>query len=442
MDVQVATVDTASGQDRVLAVAARRDTRSAAGVLTLCHPIVLGLSLMLAQLALALTLAGTPKLKHAYHRLLQWDSNWYHHILAKGYRTTVPPPAVHDPEKSNVGFLPGYPLWARIVQKVSHAHREKAMLIAAQLACWGFWVYLILLLRGWQAADGLILLALAAVAVHPAAFFLIAGYSESLFLMTLLGMIYWSQGRPRPGSALLSGAHGFMMTLTRIVGLPCAVYAVVNFLSSPSESVRTHRFWKGFALAAGASLLALAGIGSYFAYCHYRWGQWNVYLQAQSIGWQIVPDYKAVFRWKTYVSSYTHDWEETINPGRLGRLFLGLTVAGFALLAVLEAWAAWGGSRSWRGRLGLYAVAWFLFYIPASGQAGVLQFTGMSRYSFCCHVVMVLILVHLLASAPKLRQRLLPWVPHLTLIGLPLGLVSFGVQVMFVCRFLRGKWVA
>src|SRR5205823_5864598 len=115
-------------------------------------------------------------------------------------------------------------------------------------------------------ADELILVGVAVLAAHPAAFFLIAGYSESLFMMTLLGMIYWGHACRNTGSALLSGLHGAVMTLTRIVGLPCAVYALVTFLSAPPASVRTRRFWSGFTLAAFASVVALLGILSYFAY--------------------------------------------------------------------------------------------------------------------------------------------------------------------------------
>ncbi len=40
-----------------------------------------------------------------------------------------------------------------------------------------------------------------AIAAHPTAFFLIAGYSESLFLMALLGFMYWSTAEGRDGQS-------------------------------------------------------------------------------------------------------------------------------------------------------------------------------------------------------------------------------------------------
>jgi len=45
------------------------------------------------------------------------------------------------------------------------------------------------------------------IAAHPAAFFLVAGYSESLFLMALLGFIYWSTAEGRSAEILGSGAR-------------------------------------------------------------------------------------------------------------------------------------------------------------------------------------------------------------------------------------------
>src|SRR5262249_54542518 len=150
------------------------------GAAEVWQAVGLGLGITLAQLAAVLLLAGTPDLPGAYRKLLQWDSGWYHHIITQGYRSTIPP-VRQDGNLANVAFFPGYPVWSRLVAATFRLGPEEAMLLAAQLAAWGFWTYFLLLLRragtprGWQAAG------VVALAAHPTAFVLVCGMSESLF---------------------------------------------------------------------------------------------------------------------------------------------------------------------------------------------------------------------------------------------------------------------
>src|SRR5207249_8092520 len=65
------------------------------------------------------------------------------------------------------------------------------------------------------------------ILTHPAAFFLIAAYSESLFLMALLGFIYWSSAQGR-ASKVWAALHGVVMSATRIVGIVCAAFPLVR----------------------------------------------------------------------------------------------------------------------------------------------------------------------------------------------------------------------
>ena len=64
-----------------------------------------------------------------------------------------------------------------------------------------------------------------AIVVHPGPFYLVVGYSESLFLLGLLGYFYWCEKAGR-WSWSLAARHGFGMTATRLVGLPAAVFPV------------------------------------------------------------------------------------------------------------------------------------------------------------------------------------------------------------------------
>ena len=57
---------------------------------------------------------------------MAWDSVWYRHIAANGYRTVVPPTLHPQPDQSNVAFLPGYPFWGRTIHKVFNTRIDEA----------------------------------------------------------------------------------------------------------------------------------------------------------------------------------------------------------------------------------------------------------------------------------------------------------------------------
>src|SRR5205823_7027127 len=101
-----------------------------------------------------------------------------------------------------------------------------ALLITAQLAAWGFWIYFFLFCKRWNISPGLQICGALLIAAHPAAFFLIADYSESLFLMALLGFIYWSTAEGRYAK-FWAAVHGIVMSATRIVGIVCAAFPLV-----------------------------------------------------------------------------------------------------------------------------------------------------------------------------------------------------------------------
>src|SRR5262249_60120085 len=95
--------------------------------------------------------------------------------------------------------------------------------VTSQLACGGFWTVGVLFLQRWRVPAGLAIAGIVALLVQPCAFFLVTGYSESLFLFALLGFLYFA-GKPGPLAWALAVPFGFLMTATRIVGLPVATY--------------------------------------------------------------------------------------------------------------------------------------------------------------------------------------------------------------------------
>src|SRR5205809_298047 len=178
------------------------------GVASYCHdvmdrswsplkPLLAGLVLTLLQLVMAVCLlAPDGPASYRYSTLIQADSYWFMNIVDRGYHTIVPLIDHKAMEVSNVAFFPAYPTIAALFHYGLNIDTGTALLIVAQLAAWGFWSYFFLFCTRWNISPALQICGALLILAHPAAFFLIAGYSESLFLMSLLGFIYcqWRLG--------------------------------------------------------------------------------------------------------------------------------------------------------------------------------------------------------------------------------------------------------
>ena len=186
---------------------------------------IAALILTLAQIGIAVCVVAPPEwpLSDRYASLIQHDGHWFANIVNRGYGTTVPPMDHKVMEVSNVAFFPAYPLLSMLVGSIFHLNAHRALLVTAQLAALGFWFYFFLFCERWRLSPALRFFGAVAIVAHPAAFYLIAGYSESLFLMSLVGFIYWSSAEGR-AAKILAALHGFVMSATRIVGIPCALF--------------------------------------------------------------------------------------------------------------------------------------------------------------------------------------------------------------------------
>src|ERR1700730_2165011 len=192
------------------------------------RPFVAGLVLTLAQIAVAVCLlAPEGALSDRYSTLIQHDSFWFMNIVDRGYQTTVPPVNHKVMEVSNVAFFTAYPAIAALLRRAFDLETDVALLVTAQVAAWGVWTYFFLFCERWNLSPALQLFGALSIVAHPAAFFLIAGYSESLFLMALLGFIYWS-GAEGGFAKIWAALHGIITSATRIVGIACAALPVVR----------------------------------------------------------------------------------------------------------------------------------------------------------------------------------------------------------------------
>src|SRR5439155_25298456 len=150
-------------------------------------------------------------LSYGYSTLVQHSGYWFMNIVDHGYQTIVPPIDHKVMEVSNVAFFPAYPAIAALLRYGLNIDTGNALLITAQLAAWGFWSYFFLLCNRWNISSALQVCGALLIVAHPTAFFLVAGYSESLFLMALLGFIYWSSVDGR-AAKVWAALHGIVMS--------------------------------------------------------------------------------------------------------------------------------------------------------------------------------------------------------------------------------------
>src|SRR6266516_3883375 len=436
---------------------------------SILRPLAAVLLLTAVQLALAVgLLAPEGTLSDRYLTLIQHDSFWFMNIVDRGYQTIVPPVDHKVMEVSNVAFFPAYPVIASLFRYGLNIDTGTALLIVAQLAAWGFWSYFFLFCKRWNISPALQICGSLLILTHPAAFFLIAGYSESLFLMALLGFIYWSSAQGR-AAKFWAALHGIVMAATRIVGIVCAAFPVVRSVfanvlarSFPSDELgaspaaqtwrsmlrswaslrEPRRLFHQHAMAIGLMVVAILGALSFFVYCHLRWGHWDIYMLTQAAGWGIVPDYLAVFRPSSYrwlVPALNNPTEASQMSMTLGALlFVGIAFCelSFALRRARSAASRWRNELSIRA--GVYFCAAAIYYVSVSGVACV-DMESMLRYEFCVHALIVLALLN------YLRQFYMPPM-FIRAFGIAaVALISaagLSVQGWYVWNFTRGNWVA
>lgn len=394
-----------------------------------CVWIALGITFL--QLAFVLVLAkGGNSFLERYRSLAVWDSGWYENIVENGYRSTIPP--VTKDLLSNVAFFPGYPVLARAIREVLGIETRIALLVTAQLASWVLWTYMLLFLRRWRASGVLAMNVMLLILFFPSAFYLVAGYSESLFIASMLGFLYWSTDA-RKYAWLLAAAHGFVMSATRLVGLPLVVIPVIlTLLGASATSARSFKPW------AIAGLASLGGL-SFFLYSRLRFGHWDLYAQTSKAGWGTTPMYSAIFEPSLYQIRFSSVMQEVFDPSRLSRMsWLFALITTGILLTVDSGWSRKYRDRSWFFRIVLYGAALLTLYISVAGVY-TLGLQGMIRYALPAAVLLVLAAAHFL-TRPYVRSRFPAYVAEWVM---PI-LIMFmsAIEISFVQLFTEGKWVA
>jgi hypothetical protein len=145
--------------------------------------------------------------------LARYDSAWYLDIVEHGYGPP-PPPGL----KSSRAFFPLYPMVVRALLQVLPVNRFVAGQVVS-IACF-FGAGLLFAAEGRRRlGEGRSRQALIFLLLYPTAFFLMAMYSESLFLLLSL-IAFREAGRNRPATAAV---FGLLAGLTRPAALALAL---------------------------------------------------------------------------------------------------------------------------------------------------------------------------------------------------------------------------
>jgi hypothetical protein len=399
-------------------------------------PLLAGCIVTILQILMAVALlAPEERIAERYSALVQHDSYWFMNIIERGYQTIVPPIDHKMMEVSNVAFFPAYPAVAAFLRNAFNIGTGTALLITAQLAAWGFWAYFFLFCRRWKVTPSLQICGTLLILANPAAFFLVAAYSESLFLMALLGFIYWTTAEGRTAK-VLAATHGVVMSATRIVGIICAAFPLVRsgFQTGWRDLLKPRKWFLKNLTAVALTFVAACGGIAFFVLCQLRWGHWDLYMLTQAAGWGIVPDYLAVVR----PESYRWLFPALNDPTEMSQLSMTLGAVLFVAIAVCELIPTIRRTAGLPVRAGIYFCAATIYYLSVSGVACV-DMESMLRYEFSAYALIVLAFVNFL------RQFRAPpvWVRAFGTATVALiSAAGLCLQGWYVWNFTRGQWVA
>jgi hypothetical protein len=202
-------------------------------------------------------------------RFTYWDSFHFTRIAERGYL----PPGLPCCDQA---FFPGYPLAIRVLSPLTGGNAMLAgiliSLAAGTVAAVMLWQLAIAQGLGPRVAATAVVL----LGVAPYGIFLVAVYSEALFLAVTVAA-WWAAVTRR---WWLAGALAAAATTVRVNGMFLVAALAVMYLVQMREDRRRRPNADLLALA-----LPFAVLGAYFGYLRARTGAWNAWQAAQDAGW-------------------------------------------------------------------------------------------------------------------------------------------------------------
>lgn len=346
--------------------------------------IFIALILTSIQVAIALTQSSGSTLSKRYLALRNWDALAYERIASVGYTGDEKNPSL------DAVWFPGHSFVIRAVHALSGRSWQFSTVAASQIANVFFWTYFLLFLRRLKSSFFLSALSVAFVLFYPSSFFFVNGYSESLFMAAILGMLYW-MGDDRTYAWIIATMFAFIASTTRITAIAFIpiplIYGIYNkrIITSLYQSI---------ALGSGSLLL--------FSYYWLKFNDFFLYYHRSHQGWGTSPiglmDLKWSFLWfrEPLMGLIT----KVIGGDgfSLSAFMFVIVTNGVLLLIGTDLIAALTLRRkSIMHRLVFYIGAITTLYLGFTAQYTI-HIPGMTRYMLPTIILSVLALMHFLSS--------------------------------------------
>lgn len=254
----------------------------------------------------------------------RWDALWYQHIAEEGYRAG----------NGTSAFYPLFPLIVRGVSALTLGNTVLAGLVVSAVAfvavAWLTWRLIALEAPqlGWPDSPALPAIGVLLLAAFPTGFFLLAPYTEGLFLALALATFYSA----RTGRPWAAGILGLFAALSRPQGVFLALPIAWEVLRQ-GDGIRwlLRRGGRRPAASLLAALLPVAGLVGLTSYQRAILEETRTGLEAQTIwGYQLVLPWDAVgASW-----SYVIDRAGTVGADLVEALNLASLLGGVAIAII------------------------------------------------------------------------------------------------------------
>ncbi len=338
---------------------------------------------------------------------LRWDTGWYMKIASNGY----------SPSDGSIAFMPVYPILMRLGNAITNIGVLPSGLLIATLST--FFAFVLLAKIAWQEfGEESVAATVLFLAFFPTGFFLLAAYTESLFLVLTLSV--WLLARSRHWWA--AGIVAALATLTRPQGVllsiplfilfafsndptPVNWKKVITVLRTPAKRARWKmQFFRWDFLAALLPVLTLPG---YYGFL--RWARLGSPSAALESHWGI----RTVMPW----TGFWLFFQRLLTQPRVFVDWIDLSLLLVALLALIL------GFRRLHPALSLYSWALILVLFMRGTPPHLLD--SFSRY------LLIIFPIFLLFSRIKPRWlQVLVWC------------ASFSLQIFLLLGFLDWRWIA
>lgn len=260
-----------------------------------------------------------PNLPEFLSYFARFDSAWYLSIVERGY-------FFHAPNQiSNIVFFPLYPILMKIGGELPFKNYLLAGIIISSLATLAACFFVYFLARIELQDNEKSLKSIFLMLIFPYSFFLIAVYSESLFLLLAASCFYFARKKNWLAASLLACLAGASRP-TGIILFPVLIFEYFESIKFNFSAIKKN---------SGCLFLSPLGLILYAFYLYHNFGDPLLFAKAQS-AWGRATNFSITLPFKTFFS-YLHDFFRAIitpNPADIARSFDFVFLCFFLILSL------------------------------------------------------------------------------------------------------------